>query len=366
MFMVMPYGFLFISVMLFGTIFSLSANHWLGIWAGLEINLMGFLPLMIYRGMISETESGIKYFIIQAAGSGLLMMGSLLCFGYSFNWEILGSMNTELMVTGAIFLISGLLLKLGSFPFYFWLPSVMAGLSWMGCLLLATWQKIAPIFLLSSVIQSWETSSIKNIALGLAVGGGIIGGLGGVNQTQIRSLLAYSSISHIGWMLFCMLSSEIALKIYFSVYVLISICLFFSLWGLESSLFSQSESSSLNKVSLRFSVMVLLLSLAGMPPMLGFFSKWIALVSGMNSFFYIPAIILLISSVISLLYYLGLSFSMFFSTGKNLNLNTMKYKEKDQSYSVSSNMVVVLILMLIINMSGGVFIMSDSYIQNFF
>nr|YP_010381750.1 NADH dehydrogenase subunit 2 [Entemnotrochus adansonianus]UDL72143.1 NADH dehydrogenase subunit 2 [Entemnotrochus adansonianus] len=364
MFLVMPYGFMFLLIMLFGTIFSISANHWLGIWAGLEINLMGFLPLLVYGGSISGAESSIKYFIIQASGSGLLMMGSLLSFGYSFDWEIMMLSNDSMVKIGTILLVCSLLLKLGSFPFYFWLPSVMTGLTWITCLLLATWQKVAPVFLLSCVIQSPEMTQMWNIMLLFALGGGVVGGLGGINQTQIRSLLAYSSISHIGWMLFCMLAGEITLKVYLIIYILVSVCVFLSLWALEISLFTQSSSMALQNMSLRLVVMTLLLSLAGMPPMLGFSSKWFALVSGMNNYLYISAVILLVSSVISLLYYLGLSFSMFFSASNSLNLNQKHTSQKN--YNLSKILGLVLVVFMMVNMLGGGIIISDMYVQNFF
>nr|YP_010580917.1 NADH dehydrogenase subunit 2 [Entemnotrochus rumphii]UZT27102.1 NADH dehydrogenase subunit 2 [Entemnotrochus rumphii] len=365
MFLVMPYGFMFLAIMLFGTFFSISSSHWLSIWAGLEINLMGFLPLLVYGGSLSGTESGIKYFIIQAAGSGMLMMGSLLSYGYSFNWEIMMLQCGVLEKLGVIMLVSSLLLKLGSFPFYFWLPSVMAGLSWAACLLLATWQKIAPIFLLSCIIQPMEMMSMKDVMLVFSVCGGMVGGIGGINQTQVRSLLAYSSISHIGWMLFCLLTSELALKIYFFIYILVSACLFLALWALEISLFSQPSSTmSWQNTSLQLVAMTLLLSLAGMPPMLGFSSKWFALVSGMHACLYISVVILLMSSVISLLYYLGLSFSIFFGGSSSLNLNQKHFFQN--SYNLNKTSMLLLVLFMVMNFMGGGVIMSDLYIQNFF
>nr|ARI50094.1 NADH dehydrogenase subunit 2 [Cittarium pica] len=311
---IMPFGFLFVFIFLFGTVMSLSSLHWLGIWAGLEINLMGFIPILVYRGVTQEAESGMKYFIVQALGSGMIMAGSLISFNVLYSWEV--HLNADFSA-GLGVLLFGLMLKLGSFPFHFWLPSVMAGISWFGCLILATWQKIAPLFLLGSVLQGWALNSFLGSFLALMAGfSSMVGGIGGLNQTQVRALLAYSSIGHIGWMIFAMLVGNSALKMYFMIYFFVSGCFFLSLWWFETSRFSQvsilgSEESKMGQVCMIF----MLLSLGGMPPLLGFVGKWLVIWFSCEMLVPFSIIFLLIGSLISLFYYLSLLFSLSFLSG---------------------------------------------------
>nr|AHA85003.1 NADH dehydrogenase subunit 2 [Lunella aff. cinerea STW-2013] len=318
MFSVMPFGFLFIFVFVFGSVLSLSSLHWIGIWVGLEVNLMGFIPILVYRGITQETESGMKYFIIQALGSGMIMLGSLMCFNISFSWELTSLSESVFSMVPLLF---GLMLKLGSFPFHFWLPSVMAGISWLGCMVLTTWQKVAPMFLLSSLLYGWIEKSLLVMGVFLAIAGfsSIVGGIGGLNQTQIRSLLAYSSIGHIGWMLFCCVCGDDVLKVYFMIYFVVSICVFLVLWFSELSFFSQSSFMFLEKSKMsQLYLVIMLLSLGGMPPLLGFVGKWLVMWLSCNGGFPLCIVMLLVGSLISLFYYLSLLFSIMLFSGCSL------------------------------------------------
>nr|YP_009231982.1 NADH dehydrogenase subunit 2 [Bolma rugosa]AMA07330.1 NADH dehydrogenase subunit 2 [Bolma rugosa] len=383
MFSAMPFGFLFIFVFVFGSVMSLSSLHWLGIWVGLEVNLMGFIPILVYRGIVQETESGMKYFIVQALGSGMIMLGSLMSFNVSLSWETVSFLHLS---SGLVILIFGLMLKLGSFPFHFWLPSVMAGISWMGCLVLTTWQKVAPMFLLSSLLYNWDNSSFYGMSFLIIIAGfsSIVGGVGGLNQTQIRALLAYSSIGHVGWMLFCGAVSESALKIYFFVYFMTSICVFMVLWCFENSLYSQigslgSEKSKVNEFCLIF----MLLSLGGMPPLLGFIGKWLAIWSSCSGYF--PGCIfpLLAGSLISLFYYLSLLFSLMFFSGSSLSSNSNQLGNLNVNFSLSeeenniwvsgaslsklqgSYKLLIINSILVLNLAGGILISLSLLLSDF-
>nr|QFG38791.1 NADH dehydrogenase subunit 2 [Aeneator benthicolus] len=312
---------MFLSVMGTGTLLSISSIHWLSIWAGLEINLIGFLPLLIYQKSVSESQSAVKYFIIQALGSSFLIFGSLMVFNMSFTWDMCTKMGNPSML-GFMMLISGLCIKLGLFPFHYWLPSVMAGLPWISCLLLATWQKFAPLFLILCLLELNQSYMVAFILCLISAGSTLIGGLGGMNQTQIRALLAYSSIAHLGWMTFASLHSEWTMKMYLMIYVLISISLFISLWYSDSG--SMKNINNLkNSGFMQLSVMLLLLSLGGLPPLLGFISKWLVIVIS-TSGPWIPTIfVLILGSLMSLFYYLSLFFSVFLSSLKKHGLSKL-------------------------------------------
>ena len=276
MFSRLPFTFLFLFVIIFGTLFSVSSSHWLGVWGGLEVNLIGFLPILLYQKRASERESAVKYFIVQALGSRLLVFGSLIRSSTSFTWDpSLPQSWLSVMV-----LLFGLTIKIGLFPFHFWLPRVIAGLPWISCLILATWQKVAPLFLAATVLCITDIYSVTLLMCVLGAGSSLIGGLGGMNQTQIRAILAYSSIGHLGWIMFASCHSSSRIKLYFLIYVLVSLTVFLGIWALNASNTKRLTGLIAFHSASLLTVMVMLLSLAGLPPLLGFISKWIVLLSG--------------------------------------------------------------------------------------
>nr|YP_009728702.1 NADH dehydrogenase subunit 2 [Fusinus longicaudus]QHR85486.1 NADH dehydrogenase subunit 2 [Fusinus longicaudus] len=343
MFSSLPFGYMFLSVMGIGTLLSVSSIHWLSIWAGLEINLIGFLPMLVYQKSVSESQSAVKYFVIQALGSSFLIFGSLTMFSMSFTWDTCINMFNP-STLGLVMLISGLCIKLGLFPFHYWLPGVMAGLPWVSCLLLATWQKFAPLFLVLCLLELNESYMMAFIFCIISAGSVLIGGLGGLNQTQIRALLAYSSISHLGWMTFAILHSEWTMKMYLMIYILISISLFLSLWYSDSGMM-KNISNLKNSSSMQLTVMLLLLSLGGLPPLLGFISKWLVVTISTSGPWMSMIFMLILGSLMSLFYYLSLFFSVFLSNLKKFSLNMFK----------NNNGLVSMINML--NLTGGVMIL---------
>lgn len=318
---ILPFGFLFIVVLGFGTLFSLSSVHWLGIWAGLEINLIAFIPILVYRKGITRRESAVKYFIAQAIGSAFLILGRLIGFRPRFSWNFIDfsahSYSISLLIVNL-----ALILKIGAFPLHYWLPSVIAGLQWMSCLILVTWQKVAPVFLMISFFEVryifWFALLIRLVGAGSR----IVGGAGGIGQTQVRVLLAYSSIGHLGWIIFSIVFRRIAAKIYFFIYVLISVGIFLNLWILDAkniiSVKSFNQGFNINIVN----ILVLLISLAGLPPLLGFVSKIIVIIRCVNYNFIFILRFLILGSLISLFYYLGLFFSLYFRCSSFLKIKS--------------------------------------------
>nr|YP_009487066.1 NADH dehydrogenase subunit 2 [Semisulcospira coreana]BBB06413.1 NADH dehydrogenase subunit 2 [Semisulcospira coreana] len=315
-------------------------------WAGLEINLIGFLPLLVYQKSMLESESAVKYFIVQALGSSFLVFGSLFGYSLTFSWEsLMGSFASLSM--GSLMLNLGLLMKMGIFPFHFWFPSVMAGLSWLSCLLLSTWQKVAPIFLMAMILDASLLYTLFLLLCFLGAGSSLISGVGGMNQTQIRSLLAYSSIGHMGWILYASCFSEVSMKIYFSIYVLISSCIFLSLWSLDFS--NMKGLISLGKAPSNgtFSFMIMLLSLGGLPPFLGFISKWTVISGSMSASPWGILFFIILGSLMSLFYYL----SLFFSEALALKLNFVNSFGLSKWELGSSSALI-----LLVNLGGGVFL----------
>nr|ANH54159.1 NADH dehydrogenase subunit 2 [Nassarius succinctus] len=350
MFSSLPFGYMFMSVMGIGTLLSVSSVHWLGIWAGLEINLIGFLPMLVYQKSVSESQSAVKYFIIQALGSSFLMFGSLLVFNMSFTWDMYTKISNP-SILGFVILISGLCIKLGLFPFHYWLPGVMAGLPWVSCLILATWQKLAPLFLVLCLLEISQSYSMIFMLCVISAGSTLIGGVGGMNQTQIRALLAYSSISHLGWMMFALVHSEWTMKMYLSIYVLISISLFMSLWYNDSGMMKDINNLK-NSGFAALTIMLLLLSLGGLPPLLGFISKWLVVMSSVSSPWMFIVFVLILGSLMSLFYYLSLFFSVFLSNLKKYGINNQQLGNE------------IMILINVFNIMGGVLILTISLLSS--
>lgn len=188
MFLRFPFSLSFMLLCIFGTLLSVSSRHWLGVWFGLEINLLGFVPIIVQNGGVQSVEGAIKYFIVQALASGFLIVGGFSlgnsCFVW-FVWE-----QVDFLVVLCLF---GLLIKLGVSPFHWWVPSVMGGLRWVSCGILLTWQKLAPFFILTSLSYLYLFMLLLFGALSSLVGGFI-----GIGQVQLRFLMSYSSIAHWG------------------------------------------------------------------------------------------------------------------------------------------------------------------------
>nr|YP_009003690.1 NADH dehydrogenase subunit 2 [Iwatanemertes piperata]AHB53115.1 NADH dehydrogenase subunit 2 [Iwatanemertes piperata] len=294
-------GFGFLCVV--GSLMSVSASHWLGVWVGLELNLMGFLPLVVQGGDSQFIEGSIKYFVVQALGSSLLLLGGFLHGSLFFSW---GWGSGSFLVS---ILLLGLLLKLGAAPFHWWVPSVMGGLSWLACGLLATWQKLAPFFLLFGVL-----SDFFYLFLFFACVSSLVGGVGGVGQVQLRVLMGYSSINHLGWMIGLLVCSLLGGMCYFLFYFFISFLIFFVFSG--SGLWRVSQVSS----GVGLFVLIGLVSLGGLPPLSGFVPKWVALqvVSSAGQFFL--GSMLIVGALISLYYYLSLVFLLFVDLGTYYDL----------------------------------------------
>nr|WAR69094.1 NADH dehydrogenase subunit 2 [Papilio helenus]WIL10263.1 NADH dehydrogenase subunit 2 [Papilio helenus] len=283
----------FYFILIFSTLISISSNSWLGCWIGLEINLLSFIPLISsYKNLLSS-EAALKYFLTQAIAS--------INFLFSILIKMILMKNFEINYLISIMINSSMLMKMGSAPFHFWFPNIIEGLSWFNCFILMTWQKISPMILLSYYMNS-------NFLMMIAIINTIIGVLGGINQTSLRKLMAFSSINNLGWMLISLLISENLWLFYLMMYsFLISVlCLTFNL--LNTYFINQLFIINLNSI-IKLSLLINFMSLGGLPPFLGFFPKWITInFLVMNKFFMISFIFIMLS-LIMLFFYIRIIYS---------------------------------------------------------
>nr|APX39440.1 NADH dehydrogenase subunit 2 [Hydrothassa glabra] len=287
---------LFFMTMILGTLISISSYSWFSMWFGLEINLLSIIPLLKSPKSLYPTEAILKYFITQALASTVLMFSFIL----SLNLEaMIATPNPWIMMM----MNSALLTKMGAAPFHYWFPEVMEGLNWDSSIIMLTWQKIAPMVLFSYNLQMTTFVSFIIIA------SSIIGGLMGFNQISLRKIMAYSSINHIGWMLTSMLSMKMIWVLYFSIYSVISlnIIVIFKYLNIYfvKQLFMSFYSNKLMKILFALNF----LSLGGLPPFLGFLPKWLVINNMIQNNFFSLSIILIISTLLAMFFYLRLTFS---------------------------------------------------------
>nr|QHF17853.1 NADH dehydrogenase subunit 2 [Zeugodacus tau] len=288
---------MFFFILITGTMITVSSNSWLGAWMGLEINLLSFIPLMNSNNLMS-TEASLKYFLTQALASAVLLFAIMMSYLNNFPVTQENSLYNDLIIT------SSLLLKSGAAPFHFWFPNVMEGLSWMNALTLMTWQKIAPLMLISYITQN-------NFIILVIITSTIVGSLGGLNQTSLRKLMAFSSINHLGWMLAAMQASESMWLIYFSFYSFLSFSLTFMFNNFKMFHINQLFNSFFSSKILKFMLFLNLLSLGGLPPFIGFLPKWLVIQMLVLKSQYILMTIMTVMTLITLFFYLRLCFAAF-------------------------------------------------------
>nr|YP_010490474.1 NADH dehydrogenase subunit 2 [Neoverruca intermedia]UWM12960.1 NADH dehydrogenase subunit 2 [Neoverruca intermedia] len=307
-----------------GTIISISSSSIFGIWLGLEINLMSFIPMIINLDHNKKSsEAAIKYFLIQAIASAIVLYSSLMFILFSGNMITLIPSFIITMALG---------MKLGMAPFHFWFPETMEGLSWINSVILLTWQKISPLIILSLLYS-------PPILMFLALTSALTGAISGLNQTSLRKILSYSSISHLGWIGSVMHVNNKMWLIYFLIYSIMSVILCLSFFTLSLNYFSQLI--YMNNPKKKIMIFINLLSMGGMPPLLGFLPKWTSiLILSKNS----PILMILImSSLITLYFYTRLCFSAFTLHTPEMSWN---FKEMNKKITVLSILTLVSMLSL--------------------
>nr|QZK21961.1 NADH dehydrogenase subunit 2 [Amitermes sp. QLD_104] len=282
-----------------GMLVSVSSNSWLGAWMGLEINLMSFIPLMSNVKNMYNTEASLKYFIVQVLASATLLFMVVMKTLTEDLFTFESSTYTPMIIC------TPLLLKSGAAPFHWWFPGVMEGLSWENCALLMTVQKAAPLMLMSYLID------INAFTLSIILTSTIVGAIGGMNQTSMRKILTYSSINHTGWMLIALTTSENLWMVYFLIYSTLALTVVSAIKLSGVSFINQTMMTNKETKLMKFMMFTSLLSLGGLPPFLGFLPKWIVIQAMIANNLTPLATIVVVTSLITLYYYLKISYSSF-------------------------------------------------------
>nr|QDP13177.1 NADH dehydrogenase subunit 2 [Sicyopterus lagocephalus] len=297
-----PYIMVFLYLcLILGTTITVSSSHWLLAWMGLEINTLAIIPLMAQSHHPRATEAATKYFLTQATAAATLLFASITNAWLTGQWDI--KLMTHPIPTTMILL--ALSLKIGLAPLHTWLPEVLQGLDLLTGLILSTWQKLAPFSLL---LQIPAYSQDLLILMGLA--STLVGGWGGLNQTQLRKILAYSSIAHLGWMLIIIQFSPSLTLLALITYLVMTTSTFLIL-NFNNSKSINALATSWAKAPLMTAMTpILLLSLGGLPPMTGFMPKWLILQELTKQQLPMTAVIAALTALLSLYFYLRLSYAM--------------------------------------------------------
>nr|AFA46003.1 NADH dehydrogenase subunit 2 [Cercopithecus albogularis moloneyi] len=287
--------------MIAGTLTTLLSSHWFLAWAGLEMNMLAFIPILIKKTNLRSTEAATKYFLTQSTASMILMVAIIFNNLSSGHWTMTNSIHQypSLMMTTA------LAMKLGMAPFHFWVPEVTQGTPLIPGLLLLTWQKLAPTSIMYQIHPSINTHTLLTLST-LSI---IMGSWGGLNQTQLRKIMGYSSITHMGWMMMTLTYNPTITILYLTIYVTLTTTMFLIL-DLNSNTTTLTLSLTWNK-STRLMPLTTstLMSLGGLPPLTGFLPKWITIQElTMNNNFIIPSITVTMT-LLNLYFYMRLIYT---------------------------------------------------------
>ncbi len=344
-----------------GMFFMVSSNDIILFYLGLELQSLSlYILASIDRDNLKSSESGIKYFVLSALSSGLLLYGCSLLYGFTgtTNFDLiageLGKENTG-AVFAMVFILVGLAFKVSAVPFHMWTPDVYEGAPTSITSYFAVVPKVAGLAVLikfmlipfSKILMEWQT-----IIIFISIASMILGAVAAIGQKNIKRLLAYSSIGHIGYALAGVATGVISgyesAIVYISIYVVMNLGAFSCLYLLKKDGEYKENISDLSGISkkhpiLSISFLVILFSLAGIPPLGGFFAKFYVFTAVVEQKMYALAIIGLLTTVISAFYYLKIIKTIYFDASV-ISFDNTKNKFAQLSIFISCSILLTFFL----------------------
>nr|AAL15983.1 NADH dehydrogenase subunit 2 [Natrix maura]AAW63001.1 NADH dehydrogenase subunit 2 [Natrix maura] len=315
-----------------------STTHWLMTWACLEINTLSMTPVIAKPNHPRATEAATKYYLTQTIASTAMLFSATMNALNTSNWEMhLTSKPATTIITLA------LLMKMAAAPFHFWLPEVSQGTSTMTTLTILTWQKIAPLIILLNTNNQTSTTLILSCAT-LSI---TIGGLGGLNQTQLRKLMAFSSIAHTGWILATLPTAPNISLLTFTLYIMTTIPIFLTINITSSSTMKDIGTTWPTSPTTMLLLSMTILSLGGLPPTTGFMPKWLILNKMISTNMTIEATLMALTSLLSLYVYMRLMYMTSMTTPPHTTLTPMKWRTTQQKYPMTASMLTMMTILLL-------------------
>nr|YP_010737647.1 NADH dehydrogenase subunit 2 [Themus regalis]WEQ71784.1 NADH dehydrogenase subunit 2 [Themus regalis] len=322
---------LFFNLLMLGTLISISASSWLGMWMGLEMNLLAIIPLMYTKNNITSSEASVKYFIVQTIASSIIIINIIMIM-INFNMQS----NIDISSMNFIMMNSAFLVKIGMAPFHFWFPEIIHGLSWLNSLIVLTWQKIAPMVLFMF------NSTNSTFLIFIIITSAIISSVSSLNLVNLKKILAFSSINHMSWMMSMMIFSKTVWMLYFLIYCFSTIILILFLNKMKIMFVNQLSFLNNQKEMIMF-FMLSFVSFMGLPPTIGFISKWLTIqVLIWEKWLFLTVILMILTTFMIFIYFQLMIYSILFNSNKN-NF----YKESKIFFSTISILNLINILGLI-------------------
>ena len=317
-----------------GMLMMVSANDLIALYLGLELQSLALYVVAAFnRDDVKSSEAGLKYFVLGALSSGILLYGASMLYGVtgSTGYEAIAAavkadgMSTNLgLITGLVFVLVGLAFKISAVPFHMWTPDVYEGAPTPVTAFFAAAPKVAAMALLLRFTQAALPAismQWQQIIIFLSIASMVLGAFAAIGQTNIKRLLAYSSIGHVGFALVGLASNNAegtaGVLIYLAIYVLMTLGAFACVLSMRrggKNVEEIGELAGLAKTDLRLAsiLAILMFSLAGIPPLAGFWAKWYAFLPAIKAGLFPLAIIGVVASVIGAFYYLRIIKVMFF------------------------------------------------------
>ncbi len=325
-----PVLFLFATL---GMMTMISANDLLVLYVGLELQSLCLYVVAAYRrDSVRSTEAGLKYFVLGALSSGMLLYGVSLIYGYTGTTrfdvlveQVAGHGAPALgLVVGLVFLISGLAFKVSAVPFHMWTPDVYEGAPTPVTAFFAAAPKVAALALFARVlvgafgplVEQWS-----QIIVFLSIASMALGAFAAVGQTNIKRLMAYSSIGHMGYVLIGLAAGNVSglrgLLIYTAIYVVMGIGTFACILcmrrqGRTVEAIADLAGLARTHPMVAFALAIFMFSMSGIPPLAGFFGKFYVFMSAIEAGLYVLAVLGVLSSVVAAFYYLRIVKVMYF------------------------------------------------------
>ena len=317
-----------------GMMVMISSNDLIVFYMGLELQSLALYVLATFnRDQLKSSEAGLKYFVLSALSSGLLLYGCSLIYGFtgSTNFNLIaGQLNDDQYATtfGIVFILVGLAFKISAVPFHMWAPDVYEGSPTSVTLFFTMVPKVAALTVFIrflyvpflNLISQWQM-----ILIFLSIASMLFGAIAAIGQTNLKRLIAYSSISHIGYALAGLATGSNdgiqSSVIYITIYIIMNLGLFSCLLMMKRNNEYFEDIDDLSGLSknhplLSLSLLIILFSLAGIPPLAGFFAKFYIFKSVLEQSMYFLAIVGLLSTVVAAFYYLKIIKIMYFDKEK--------------------------------------------------
>nr|WNH22727.1 NADH dehydrogenase subunit 2 [Uropterygius macularius] len=331
--------FIIVTSLGLGTTMTFASSHWLLAWMGLEINTLAIIPMMAQHHHPRAVEAATKYFLTQATAAALMLFATTSNAWLLGEWQI-QQLSHPLATTVTILALG---LKVGLAPMHFWLPEVLQGLDLTTGLILSTWQKLAPMILIYQLAPTAD----QKVLLIIGLTSTLVGGWGGLNQTQLRKILAYSSIAHMGWMVIVLKYAPELMLLNLLIYITMTATAFLTLKTASTTKINTLAMTSTKAPLMMTVAMLTMLSLGGLPPLTGFMPKWMILQELAKQNLPMTATIMALAALLSLFFYLRLCYSMALTTSPNTNNLKAPWRAKTTLALTPLSIAAVLSLMML-------------------